>query len=62
MGERLALLPARNDAQPLPPQFDYRQHLVLDTGKIRAKLGYTDVVDEKAAMMDLAVASSQKSS
>lgn len=62
MGERLALLPARDDAQPLPSQFDYRQHLVLDTGKIRAKLGYTDVVDEKAAMMDLAVVSSQKSS
>ncbi|WP_082363707.1 NAD-dependent epimerase/dehydratase family protein [Rhodopseudomonas sp. AAP120] len=57
MGERLASLPARGDEPPVPPPFDYRQHLVLDTGKLRAELGYTDVVDERAAMAELAVAS-----
>ncbi|WP_241123562.1 NAD-dependent epimerase/dehydratase family protein [Achromobacter xylosoxidans] len=62
MGERLAMLPQRNDfAASAPPSFDYSQHLVLDTGKIRAELGYTDVVEERTAMRDLAVAWSRQS-
>lgn len=55
MGERLASLPARGDQPPVPPPFDYSQAFVLDTGKIRTALGYADVVDERAAMKDLAV-------
>lgn len=58
MGERLASLPARGGESPVPPPFDYSHHLVLDTGKIRAELGYSDVVDEKSAMAELASASS----
>jgi nucleoside-diphosphate-sugar epimerase len=57
VGERLASLPARDNGTPVPPPFDYRQHVVLDTGKIRAELRYTDVVDERTAMAKLAVAS-----
>lgn len=57
MGERLATLPARDNETPVPPPFDYRQHFVLDTGKIRAELRYTDVVDERTAMAQQAVAS-----
>lgn len=57
VGERLASLPVRDDETPVPPPFNYRQHFVLDTEKILAELGYTDVVDEKTAMAELAVAS-----
>ena len=60
MGERLAFLPTRGRERPVAPPFDYNQAFVLDTRKIRAELGYVDVVDEKAAMTDLAVASSCK--
>ncbi len=56
VGDRLASMPARNDEAPVPPPFDYSQHLVLANGKIRAELGYTDVVDERAAMRELAAA------
>lgn len=58
VGERLASLPARNGETPVPPPFDYRQHLVLDTGKIRVELGCTDVVDERTAMAELALRNS----
>ncbi|MGV6876406.1 NAD-dependent epimerase/dehydratase family protein [Pseudochelatococcus sp. B33] len=57
MGERLGSLPARRDPLPVPPPFDYSHHLVLDTRKIRTALGYADVVDERVAMTELAVAS-----
>lgn len=53
MAERLAALPLRNDVQELPP-FDFRQPLVLDTGAIRTRLGFSDVLDEREAMRDLA--------
>lgn len=56
MGERLALLPHRDGEPANPPPFDYSQPFVLDTGKIRAQLGYNDVVDENAAMRELAAA------
>lgn len=55
MGERLARLPARSREPPNPPPFDYSQPLVIDTAKIRRCLGYADVVDEKLAMLNLAV-------
>ncbi len=61
MGERLAFLPTRGGELPAAPPFDYNQAFALDTRKIRAELGYADVVDEKAAMTELAVASSQNS-
>lgn len=56
MGERLALLPHREGGPATPPPFDYSQPFVLDTAKIRACLGYADVVDERAAMRELAEA------
>ncbi|MBY6240891.1 NAD-dependent epimerase/dehydratase family protein [Methylosinus sp. Sm6] len=54
MGERLARLPARRGPPAEPPSFDYRQALVVDTTKIRAELGYADVVEERSAMIELA--------
>lgn len=56
MGARLALLPRRDGKPADPPPFDYSQPFVLDTGKIRAQLGYNDVVDENTAMRELAAA------
>lgn len=53
MGERLARLPVRGEAPDLPP-FDFRQPFVLDTGAIRARLGYADIIDEVQAMHDQA--------
>lgn len=50
MGERLARLPARSGEPPDLPPFDYRQPLVIETTKIRRRLGYADVVDERLAM------------
>lgn len=54
IGERLARLPHRDGEPADPPPFDYSQPFVLDTGKIRAQLGYNDVVDENTAMRELA--------
>lgn len=54
MGERLSRLPARNGTPPDPPPFDYRQPLVMDTMRIRRVLGYSDTVNERAAMTELA--------
>ncbi len=56
MGERLARLPARRGEPPELPPFDYRQPLVIETTKIRRRLGYTDVIDERLAMKDLTLA------
>jgi hypothetical protein len=56
MGERLSRLPARSAEPPELPPFDFRQPLVMDTTKIRRRLGYADVVDEGSAMTDLALA------
>jgi len=56
MGARLASLPARRGEVPAPPPFAYDQALVLDTGKIRTRLGHADVVDERRAMAELAAA------
>lgn len=56
MGERLALLPEQRGDPPAPPPFDYNQDFVIDTGKIRTQLGYTDVVDERQSMTELAAA------
>ena len=61
MGERLAFLPPRGSEPPALPPFDYNQAFVLNTQKIRSALGYADIVDEKVAMMELAIASSQDS-
>ncbi len=55
MGERLARLPERKGVPPELPPFDYNQPLVTDSTKIRSYLGYTDVIDETSAMIDLAV-------
>ncbi len=52
-GERLARLPARSGDPPTPPPFDYAQDFVLDTSKIRRRLGHTDLVDERDAMSGL---------
>jgi len=60
MGERLASLSRRAGEPTVPPPFDYSQSLALATGRIRAKLGYVDVMNEKAAMRELAIVSSQK--
>jgi nucleoside-diphosphate-sugar epimerase len=54
MGERLDRLPVQGSALPDPPPFDFRQALVMDTTKIRKELGFTDVVDERLAMIELA--------
>ena len=54
MGERLARLPARVGEEPTLAPFDFTQHLVLDTDRIRRRLGHADVVDEEAAMAKLA--------
>ncbi len=59
MGERLARLPARPGGPPAPPPFDFRQPLVTDSGRIRRELGHADVVDEAAAMAELAAARSR---
>ena len=49
MGERLARLPAR-ETKGAPPPFDYRQDMHVDTSRIREELGFTDRIDETAAM------------
>lgn len=54
MAERLALLPERPGEPPDLPPFDYHQPLVTDTTRIRRRLGYADVIDERPAMMQLA--------
>jgi nucleoside-diphosphate-sugar epimerase len=56
MAERLAQLPTRGGDPPALPPFDYHQPLVIGTTKIRRCLGYTEVVDERLAMLDLASA------
>ena len=53
MGERLARLPPRAGIGAAPP-FDYRQDMQVDTGRIREELGFTEQIDEIAAMRDLA--------
>lgn len=53
MGERLARLPPRA-ASPKPPPFDYRQHMVCDSQRIRHDLGYREVINETDAMLQLA--------
>jgi nucleoside-diphosphate-sugar epimerase len=53
MGERLARLPPR-EPKGAPPAFDFRQDMAVDTARIRAELGYCDVVDETRAMAALA--------
>lgn len=52
MGERLAGLPPRSARKP--PPFRFEQDMACDTGRIRAELGYTDIVDEAVAMRALA--------
>ena len=59
MGERLARLPAREASGP-PPDFDYRQDMAVDTGRIRQELGFTEQIDEAAAMRTLAEKSREK--
>jgi len=58
MGERLALLPPRMKPEQALPPFDYRQSLVTDSRRVREELGYRDIIDERAAMSDLAKLSS----
>ncbi|HEX4303883.1 MAG TPA: NAD-dependent epimerase/dehydratase family protein [Rhizomicrobium sp.] len=52
MGERLAHLPAK-PARRAPP-FRYEQDMVIDTTRIRAELGFCEVLEESAAMWALA--------
>jgi nucleoside-diphosphate-sugar epimerase len=52
MGERLARLPAK-PVRRAPP-FHYEQDIVYDTARIRAELGFCEVLDETAAMRALA--------
>jgi len=59
MGERLARLPARA-AQGTPPPFDYSQDMAVATSRIREELGFTEQIDEAAAMRALAEKSSEK--
>jgi len=60
VAERLAALPPEPaDPGPLPPQppvppFDFSQDLVLDTGRIRAELGYEERWDERDMMRRIA--------
>jgi nucleoside-diphosphate-sugar epimerase len=56
MGERLSRLPRQAQPAPEPPSLDYRQDMVQDTGRIRAELGFREVVDEADAMAALAQA------
>ena len=59
MGERLARLPAR-EAKGAEPPFDYRQDMNVDTSRIREELGFTEQIDEAAAMRALAEKSREK--
>ena len=54
MGARLARLPPSRDAITKTPPFNFAQAMVVDTSRIRAHLGYVDVVDETEAMRALA--------
>ena len=54
MGERLSWLPRKERNQTTPPPFDYRQQFAVNTSRIREKLGYADVVDERISMIQLA--------
>jgi nucleoside-diphosphate-sugar epimerase len=54
MGERLAALAGRDREPVEPPPFDFNQPLVLETSKLRRDLGYTEIVDERSAMIELA--------
>ncbi len=54
MAERLAMLPCRDGQTPDLPPFDFEQPLVLNTTKIREIVGYQEIVDERAAMLELA--------
>lgn len=54
MGGRLSRLPARAEKFPEPPPFDYTQSIVYDTSRIRAELGFGEVVDNMQAMAALA--------
>jgi len=53
MGERLAALPKSERKGPKPPDFDYRQDMVLNTSRIRDELGFRDILDETLAMRQL---------
>jgi nucleoside-diphosphate-sugar epimerase len=53
MGERLARLP-RAFAPPAAPRFDFSQSIVYDTSRIRAELDFAEILDETAAMLELA--------
>jgi nucleoside-diphosphate-sugar epimerase len=48
-GEIVAL-PERVLPAPLRPNFDYRQHFVIDSTRIRRELGYTEVINETDAL------------
>ena len=54
MGERLARLPARPASEAAEGDYDFRQDLHCDTGKLRRVLGYADTVDEVETMAALA--------
>nr|WP_206046142.1 NAD-dependent epimerase/dehydratase family protein [Novosphingobium panipatense] len=54
MSERLSILPPMPRPVPEPPPFDFRQSLVLESAKLRRLVGYMEVVDERAAMIECA--------
>jgi hypothetical protein len=49
------MLPGNPRYQRTTRNYDFRQHLVFDTRKIRARLGYRDLFDEAEAMRRLAL-------
>jgi nucleoside-diphosphate-sugar epimerase len=56
MGERLALLPRLEGMPPTASHpYDFAQDLHFDTMKIRRRLGYSDPLDERAAMREVAM-------
>lgn len=54
MGERLAHLPPAKGPPPNVPLFDFAQDMAVDTSRIRASLGFREIVDEAEAMRALA--------
>lgn len=58
-GERLARLPAHSGDVPALPPFDFGQDLVLDTSRVRNRLGYRESVDEGHAMRELVQAGAE---
>ena len=53
VAERLGFLPERSDYALFDKRANFEQDIVYDTGRIRRELGYCEVIEERAAMIDL---------